>query len=1031
MKGPESVRPQASNFRNMKLTPPVAASDRKFPDISSRKRKAEFLDQHCSNTVNFDGVSEPFKGNHRDDSVYLLPRVSNSQHNAGVFSGRNVHGDALRMMPNQNSQVTESCNELSQFGQHHFYDRNNYSMTMQNKDGNFQRAAVEKMHNACASVQHLLVHNNESSCSLSFKSPISEMSILPVVQHQKYVMAIPNDRNKLELYSGVHNVSMEKDHTVDNFKGGLIFEQRNHTDDLLHKPLSSPSDILAASEVSQHSITKNQKLGHYGNEDGTAYVHDSTKNGSAFEFKQNGAGTVNVSSYGLCCSQTSACDDGKETCASYKYPQAEVNSSALSWNRISGFNVNGKTENQLGSVTCQMSMLENSSIHEETCVEGGKVNVEAKNSTDNMTNVIEKPDGSDVEKMDPSVKKKLPNDVNNSTMISLEHGGDPSSWSPNLGGKGAPHAGKVPPKMSEKLWDGSLQLNASITVSAVAFFKSGEKALEVDWSKLIEVKGKVRLEAFEKYIQELPRSRNRALMVISLCWKDGSSKKGLVGMKEVARGYREGDKVGFAQPAPGIDLYVCPRSNTIITILAKHGFFKGMAAVEDNHDSLIGCVVWRKNRTSLNSAPKKSEKKKLFISEQQLDSPSDSMALPGGEISSPLVTAPDENQSMPPMSQPAKVSTTICDTRSKASESENMSTKAKDAEVNDSSKFDNPFANVIPIRTPSNIDKSPVSSMGPPSCKPDSNCLSETSGGSQKAEIRNSNINEPSKLDTGLELLEPVLGGPGSSDDDDLPEFDFGTACGLPQHPDSKPALTSKESHFSDPRLQKQIVEGISDAGRSLPTIPPTAIQMGASTDQRRLQALMFRGPAIASHQGIPPPRKPGIHDSVFGEESANLSSDMLTGPPTVQFANKLAATLATDSHMRHKNIWDDDDDMPEWCPPDLDQGTQPQATETIGPSNLTPVLKPAFKRPLLPSNAMFGHPPSYPQAFPNGSHREWLGERPPTNAVMLQQTRSIAGFPQFRPSHPPGFNPSGSLRPQPPLFKLNSKTVNRRARKH
>lgn len=45
------------------------------------------------------------------------------------------------------------------------------------------------------------------------------------------------------------------------------------------------------------------------------------------------------------------------------------------------------------------------------------------------------------------------------------------------------------------------------------FFCSGEKMCDVQWSDIAEVKGKVRLDAFEKYIQDLSRSRNRRLMV--------------------------------------------------------------------------------------------------------------------------------------------------------------------------------------------------------------------------------------------------------------------------------------------------------------------------------------------------------------------------------------------------------------------------------------------------------------------------------------------------------------------------------------
>ncbi|XWS70741.1 hypothetical protein CRYUN_Cryun03dG0074600 [Craigia yunnanensis] len=118
-------------------------------------------------------------------------------------------------------------------------------------------------------------------------------------------------------------------------------------------------------------------------------------------------------------------------------------------------------------------------------------------------------------------------------------------------GSGSGNLKLARPIVAEKLWDGSLQLNSSVTVSVVAFFKSGEKMTDIKWSELVEVKGKVRLEAFEKYIQELARSRNRGLMVVSLCWKEGSSKSGLAGLKEIAKGYKKGERVGFAQLSPG------------------------------------------------------------------------------------------------------------------------------------------------------------------------------------------------------------------------------------------------------------------------------------------------------------------------------------------------------------------------------------------------------------------------------------------------------------------------------------------------
>ncbi|EEC78119.1 hypothetical protein OsI_17657 [Oryza sativa Indica Group] len=128
--------------------------------------------------------------------------------------------------------------------------------------------------------------------------------------------------------------------------------------------------------------------------------------------------------------------------------------------------------------------------------------------------------------------------------------------------------------------------------------RSEKKNHDITWPKIIEIKGRVKLDAFEKFVQELRRCQTRSLMVISLCWKFGTSKAGLLGMKEVAENFEASQKVGFADVCDGSNLYVCPRSDAVITILAKCGFFKGMSAADTNQDSLIGCIVWRRNPLS-------------------------------------------------------------------------------------------------------------------------------------------------------------------------------------------------------------------------------------------------------------------------------------------------------------------------------------------------------------------------------------------------------------------------------------------------
>ncbi|EOA19884.1 hypothetical protein CARUB_v10000133mg [Capsella rubella] len=64
----------------------------------------------------------------------------------------------------------------------------------------------------------------------------------------------------------------------------------------------------------------------------------------------------------------------------------------------------------------------------------------------------------------------------------------------------------------DHIWDGILQLSAASVVSVTGIFKSGEKAKTSEWPTMVEVKGRVRLSAFGKFVQELPLSRSRVLM---------------------------------------------------------------------------------------------------------------------------------------------------------------------------------------------------------------------------------------------------------------------------------------------------------------------------------------------------------------------------------------------------------------------------------------------------------------------------------------------------------------------------------------
>ncbi|TYH65600.1 hypothetical protein ES332_D06G066700v1 [Gossypium tomentosum] len=395
------------------------------------------------------------------------------------------------------------------------------------------------------------------------------------------------------------------------------------------------------------------------------------------------------------------------------------------------------------------------------------------------------------------------------------------------------------PTVAEKFWDGSLKLNSSVTVSVVAFFKSGEKMPDIKWSELVEVKGKVRLEAFEKYIQELARSRNRGLMI--------------------AKGYKKGERVGFAQLSPGIDLYICPCSDAIITILAKHGFFKGMAAVEDKKNSLIGCVVWRRNHGLSSSVTKKLEKKHSSSTEQPLSSQSDEK-----------VSAKDL-----PCTQSAKESPRI------------TCTSIESAVIN-RNEGDNAGSSDSQLK----LHTSPASADLPLKTSALSH-LSDTSGPEETKSVlghQNPVISLPSVIIKELPAI----------DDDDLPEFDFGAECGISRTPRSKVFDTAVFD-------KNVVVEGLKKVVASVPLISPT-IQSLPARCKRRAEDILSPQFAFNSSLNLPPGNKACKLDPVLQAKHTVKSSSVFT-------------PVITSIVAPQKNIFDDDDDdMPEWCPPNVSQ---------------------------------------------------------------------------------------------------------------
>lgn len=344
---------------------------------------------------------------------------------------------------------------------------------------------------------------------------------------------------------------------------------------------------------------------------------------------------------------------------------------------------------------------------------------------------------------------------------------------------------------------------------------------------------------------------------------------------QVAKGYREGGRVGIVKLSPGIDLYICPCSDTIITILAKHGFFKGMAAVVDNKDSLIGCVVWRKNGASTNSATKKSDRNSCSLSEHLFNLSSSS--------SNQRSTEKKLSSTQPVQESILIASETESSTLQSAGTSKTEGKHLKSCEVqlglqNSSASADN-F-----IDSKCAIDSASVKGS-----------MSQSSD--VEAPLRHKSGME--RPEHGVELQKPVfLTCPSgvtkqpkyTLDDDDLPEFDFGTACGISRTPMSEciNAATVDKKLLTD-RQGKM-------AGSLQPSLP-TVHSLSAFNKQRSeiLNCAMF---PLDDIQRMPVLKKVSTH-----EESQIIQSRGILMP--------VSATAVTS-----KNLFNGDNGyMPEQCP--------------------------------------------------------------------------------------------------------------------
>lgn len=421
-----------------------------------------------------------------------------------------------------------------------------------------------------------------------------------------------------------------------------------------------------------------------------------------------------------------------------------------------------------------------------------------------------------------------------------------------------------------------------------------------------------------------------------------------------------------------------------------------MTAVEDNRDSLIGCVVWRRNRVSADSdsVVKKSERMKHSLADQPLNSSSVSSRQRVDEKGIPQTK---------PGQELIRVETrTDCKILGSAG-NDNVECKLIETSQVQPELLKSSAVASRSLISPLFSNSSSMSKGHQVPSATDTACSSTILGQTLQVEapvMRRPQGKPKPTMEFHraiLQLPSDTVKGPFSApDDDDLPEFDFGAACGISPAPASK--------MLDAATIEKKLpAENFMKINRTLLSMVPTMQSIPASNQRGHGDFGLGRLP----------------HDAI---QRMHLQNEVCEYDKTIalpnleeKWATKTSLPVSTPDILRSKNLFDDGDDMPEWCPPNAKRHRH-VVPETAMPSRaiLSSQISNSTSEsfPRGPASHFFSPPcpgaylPSFSQKFPLiiGQNVKPVSSRP-CNKDTLQGHNPFMGFssnPLLRPPlHP------------------------------
>lgn len=105
------------------------------------------------------------------------------------------------------------------------------------------------------------------------------------------------------------------------------------------------------------------------------------------------------------------------------------------------------------------------------------------------------------------------------------------------------------------------------------------------------------------------------MQVVQFVLKDKSSERERADLSEAVHSYASDERLGFAEPAPGVELYLCPPH--ILDMISKKLSKDPRELYDSTENGLIGVVVWRKLHISSTISPNSSSHHKHGLKKQQ------------------------------------------------------------------------------------------------------------------------------------------------------------------------------------------------------------------------------------------------------------------------------------------------------------------------------------------------------------------------------------------------------------------------------